>query len=396
MKRLTFFMLMLAAAVTAFAQKAPKPNLNKALNSWKEGKLDEAKSMIDLATTYEKTMNDGKTWYYRGLIYASIDTTSNETYKALAPDAFKTAIESFAKADQLGGGKDEKYFVQDATGLPQLKSQQLLVWANGYLNKGANFYQEEDFKSAIENFEKVQQIIPNDTTAYFYSGFAANQAEEYDKALENFTKYIEKGGKSSDAYSLMININSGPKENKEKALTIVREAKAKFPNNPDFPKVEIGLLIDLKRIDEAKSGLEAAIAKEPNNKILHFYLGYTNATLNKFEEAKKNYEAALKIDPQYFEAQLYLAKMMYNDAAVIKKDMANLGISAEDKKKRFALDKQLVEKLKLALPYWEKAEKLNPTDQEVLDVLYSIYTDLDMQEQIKRIDKRYKELGMDN
>jgi tetratricopeptide (TPR) repeat protein len=396
MKRLTFFMLMLAAAVTVFAQKAPKPNLNKALNSWKEGKLDEAKSMIDLATTYEKTMSDGKTWYYRGLIYASLDTTSNETYKALAPDAFKTAVESFAKADELAGGKDEKYFVQDATGLPQLKSQQLLVWANGYLNKGANFYQEEDFKSAIENFEKVQQIIPNDTTAYFYSGFAANQAEEYDKALENFTKYIEKGGKSSDAYSLMININSGPKENKEKALAIVREAKAKFPNNPDFPKVEIGLLIDLKRIDEAKSGLEAAIAKEPNNKILHFYLGYTNATLNKFEDAKKNYEAALKIDPQYFEAQLYLAKMMYNDAAVIKKEMANLGISAEDKKKRFALDKQLVEKLKLALPYWEKAEKLNPTDQEVLDVLYSIYTDLDMQEQIKRIDKRYKELGMDN
>ena len=58
------------------------------------------------------------------------------------------------------------------------------------------------------------------------------------------------------------------------------------------------------------------------------------------------------------------------EAAVIKKEMSNLGISAEDKKKRFELDKQLVEKLKLALPYWEKAEKLNPSDQEVLDTLY--------------------------
>jgi hypothetical protein len=48
------------------------------------------------------------------------------------------------------------------------------------------------------------------------------------------------------------------------------------------------------------------------------------------------------------------------------------------------------------LPHWEAAEKIKPDDQEVLDTLYGIYTDLDMQEQLKRIEKRYKELGMDN
>ena len=154
--------------------------------------------------------------------------------------------------------------------------------------------------------------MPADTTAYFYAGFVANGLEQYDKAITNFQKYNELGGKSSDGYSIMININSGPKENKEEALKLVREAKTKFPANQDFPKVEIGLLIDLKRIDEAKSGLENAIKKEPNNKILHFYLGYANATLNDVPEAKKNYEEALRIDPQYFEAQLYLAKLMYS------------------------------------------------------------------------------------
>ena len=114
MKRITLLLLLLAA-VSVYAQKAVKPNLNKALSSWKEGKLDEAKTMIDLATTYEKTMNDGKTWYYRGLIYTSIDTTSNEAYKALATDAFATAMESFKKGDELNGGKE--HFIQDAMGL---------------------------------------------------------------------------------------------------------------------------------------------------------------------------------------------------------------------------------------------------------------------------------------
>jgi tetratricopeptide (TPR) repeat protein len=394
MKRITLFLLMLAT-VSVFAQKAAKPNVNKALTSWREGKLDEAKANVDLMPTYEKTMNDPKAWYYRGLVYGSLDTTQNEAFKALAPDAFTVAMESFKKADELNG-KGKELFIPDAAGMPILKSQQFTYWANTYINKGATLYQEEDLENSLKNFEKAQIIQPDDTLAYFYAGFVANGLEDYDKAIASFQKYIDLGGQSSDAYLSIININSGPKQNKEEALRVVRLAKPKFPNNPDLPKVEIGLLIDLKRIDEAKSGLESAIKKEPNNKILHFYLGYANASLNNTPEAKKNYEEALRIDPQYFEAQLYLSKLVYADAASIKKEMSNLGISAEDKKKRFELDKQLVEKLKVALPYWEKCEKLNPSDQEVLDTLYSIYTDLDLQDQIKRLDKRYKELGIEN
>src|SRR4051794_37585903 len=105
MKKYTLLLLLLAT-VAAYAQKAPKPNLNKALQLWTENKLDEAKTMIDAATTYEKTMNDAKTFYYRGLIYASIDTTSNATFKALAPDAFEVALESFKKADEMSPGKE--------------------------------------------------------------------------------------------------------------------------------------------------------------------------------------------------------------------------------------------------------------------------------------------------
>ena len=186
MKRITLVLLMLAT-VSAYAQKAPKPNLNKALASWKEGKLDEAKANIDIATTYEKTKDDPKTWYYRGLIYASIDTSKNETHKALAPDAYKTALESFKKADELNKG-DKELFITDANGLPILKSQQMQAWQGGYLNIGAAQYQEEDLEGALQNFEKAQEINPDDTTAYFYAGFVANSLEQYDKAISNFKK----------------------------------------------------------------------------------------------------------------------------------------------------------------------------------------------------------------
>lgn len=391
MKRIVLIMLLAPALV--FAQKQAKPNINKAHNLWKEGKLAEAKEIIDQATTYEKTMDDGKTWYYRGLIYASLDTTTNEEFKSLAPNAMDVALESFAKADQLGGGKG--YATIDGTNI-LTKEQQIEYWFNTYLSKGADAYQNENLEEALEIFAKASKIFPKDTTTYLYAGIVAMGLEKHDEAIDNLRKYIDNGGTSQDAYSSILNIYNGPKDDKQKALEIAREAKAKFPNDPNFPKVEIGILIDLGQIEEAKKGLEAAIQKEPDNKILHFYLGYVNSNLNNSEEAVKNYQEALRVDPKYFEAQLYLAREKYKPAEKIKKEMADLGISAADKKKKIELDGQLVGKLKDALPYWEQAERIKPDDQDVLDVLYNIYSDLGMQAQVSRVEKRYKELGLDN
>lgn len=394
MKRITLLMLMLAG-FALHAQKQAKPNLNKALNFYRDGKLAEAKEIVDAATTYEKTMNDGKTYYYRGLVYAALDTTSNQQLKSLDADPFKVALESFAKADQLAG-KNE-YFIPGPDGvLPLTKTVQIQNLANFYLNRGATLYQEDNLEEALVNFEKTQAVYPKDTTAYFYGGFVANSLEQYDKAITNFEKYLELGGKSPDAHSLLINIHSGPKEDKEKALEYVRKAKQAFPNNADFPKVEIGLLIDLNKVEEAKTGLENAVKSEPNNKIYHFYLGYVNSKLEKWDDAKKNFEAALKVDPSYFDAQYYLAQIYLIEADKVRSQLKNLGISAADKKKQAELDKELVNKFKIALPYWEKAEKLKSDDVDVLDRLKTIYYYLGDDKNQKRVEAKLKSLGAED
>jgi tetratricopeptide (TPR) repeat protein len=295
-------MLMLVA-VAVSAQKKQKPNINKALKALQDGQLAEAKQMIDDATTYEKTMDDGKTWYYRGLIYAALDTTSNAEFKALEEDPFKVAMESFAKADQMAKAGSE-YFTTDPTSvIPVTKTQQFSQLANYYLNKGASLYQADSLEEAVKYFEKTQVVLPDDTIAYFYAGIVANSMEDHDKSIANLEKYLEKGGTSPDAYSVMINTYSAAKDDKEKALEVARRAKEKFPDNEEFPKVEIGLLIELEKIEEAKKGLEEAVVREPDNKTYHFYLGYVNSKLENWEEAKKNFNEALRVDPEYFDAQ---------------------------------------------------------------------------------------------
>lgn len=393
MKRL-LTILFAIVSIGAFAQKPVKPNINKALNSFNYGKIKEAKEIIDVSMTDPKLSLDPKTWFYAGLIYASIDTASNPAIHNLDPNAFEKARDAFKKADELKGGKSELFYTNQS-GFPVPKPLAIDQLAGYYLNIGAMAYQDDDFKTAIKNFEKTQQLKPDDTTAYFYAGVAANADENYQQARSFMETYLKNGGKMVEAYYVIINAYAVSNQ-KDKAVEVAREAKAKFPKNMEIPKLEIQYLLELNRINEAKAGLQEAIKSEPNNFILHYYLAYTYFQSKDYDAAKASAERALQIDPKSFDAQVLLAKCFYVDAEKIKKEMSSLGISEADKKKRFELDKIYVEKLKIALPYWEKAEQLNPSDTEVLDALYLIYGDLDMQAQVKRIEKRYKELGLDN
>lgn len=162
MKRTALLVLMLAS-VFVYGQKPVKPNLNKAIKAFQEGKLDEAKAIIDVTSTSEKTMNDGKTWYYKGLIYASIDTTKNEAYKGLADDAFQTALASFEKADQLAkSGSDEYSYTYPNSVTTLTKSQQLENWANFYLDKSIKILQEgDDYNASVAQGEKTIKIFEN-------------------------------------------------------------------------------------------------------------------------------------------------------------------------------------------------------------------------------------------
>jgi cytochrome c-type biogenesis protein CcmH/NrfG len=168
-----------------------------------------------------------------------------------------------------------------------------------------------------------------------------------------------------------------------------------LPDHKDMKSVELNSLIQLQRYDDAATLLQNNVKNNPNDVQGHYLLGVLNTELKRGAEAKKNFEDALKIDPNHFEAGLALARIYYFDAKEIKDQMNSLGISAADKKKRLELDVKYVEKLKVALPFWQKLEKINPNSTDVIDGLYTIHGDLDNQAELKRLEKRYKELGIE-
>jgi len=65
MKRLLVLVAMLITASSVFAQKSERTN---AFMYNKNGQYDKAKEAIDKAVEHPKTIEDSKTWMYRGII----------------------------------------------------------------------------------------------------------------------------------------------------------------------------------------------------------------------------------------------------------------------------------------------------------------------------------------
>lgn len=171
MKRLFIILLAVTVSFAGYSQK--KPKINKANRARETGDLAEAKEIIDAATEHEKTKDDPKTWYYRGLIYATIDTTSNEQYSSLSDNALEEAMKSFQKADELNS-KDSEFYVTNEMGLPITKPQQIDQYYSYYYNQAVTAFQESRFEEAVDAFEKSYAIVPTDTNSYSNAAYAAH------------------------------------------------------------------------------------------------------------------------------------------------------------------------------------------------------------------------------
>jgi len=268
--------------------------------------------------------------------------------------------------------------------------------ANAYYMQAAKEFQDnKDYAKAFAFVNRTIQLYPD--TVFLNPGgvFFAPQAKEYNKAIEWLDLYLQKGGKSSDAYVMLFSIYRDNLKDNDKALKIVKEARAKFPNNTDFAKYELNLYITSKQYDIAKAMVEADVQANPNDKEALFLLGELNKELKNTDAAKAAFEKALAVDPNYFDALASLTDLYWLDAKVPKDAMGKLGISKDDMAKRQALDKQYVEKLKVYLPFLTKCEKLQPDNINILYQLMNVYTDLDDQPNLALVKKKLKKLGED-
>ena len=381
---------LLASAIMAcgiFMLQGQGAKVLNAYNYMKDNELVKAKGEIDQAITHEKTMSDGKTWYYRGLIYEKIyknsfamkEGSEDPLYpelQAVKEGSVLTAVQSYKRSIELGSRK---------INMSEVKGHhaEMSKWA---YQEGVNYYNEKDFGNAAKYFETCfiikkdyQQI---DTMAAYNAGLAYKLASNNANAEELIRYCIETGYQVEQGYLDLLHIYKETGD-EEKYKSTLKEARKKLPNNQDIIQEEINVYLESQEYDKALINLDQAIINDPTNKALIYARGIIldnqQSTLRAdgkkdeaneaYARAEADYKKVVELDSEGFDGNYSLGALYYNRGAEMLNEANNILDDAKYKVAKVAAEKQLT----AALPYLEKAHALNAEDMDTMTSLKTIY-----------------------
>ncbi|GGC29218.1 hypothetical protein GCM10011386_21550 [Parapedobacter defluvii] len=375
--------LFLASSV-AFAQTS---NLRKAKASYDKfnevksvgnatlgvSDLNTAKEALEKAIEHEKTMNLAETWTYYALVNADLalldSTETSEQY-------VQKAVEAREKAISLDTEKENE---QNLNILGSILAQY-------ELNKGAKLWDSQDFLGAYNAFDKGLTYLPGDTTLLYYSGMAAVNAQDYDKALAKYVELVPIDSFSNNRQIILdvsrLYLMKGDTTN---AIKYAEIGTQKYPEDGELATQHIELNLMAGNDEKTINAINDQVAKDPDNKNLHYYLGIAYSETGDTEKAEASYKKALEIDPNYLDANINLGGLILNKGIdhFNKTNNANLQQAEYDAEIKKAYDI-----FDTALPYLEKAVEIDGKSQVALTNLKRYYEIKEDQAKIDELQAR--------
>ncbi len=379
MKKLTVFFILLFAIGAATAQKAARLD---AFNYLRKGQLDKALKSIEPTIADPTTMNDPKTWFYRGNIYLQIHMSDKPEYKSLDPDALNKAYQSYQQMMKIDTKKE--YYTEVI--------QNLLVISEQLYNQGVEEFKNTNYNKALEYFEGAADVSISygsvDTLAIFNAGLSAENAANYPKAIKHYTEIIELNYPQPLIYSSLSNIYLAEKDT-TKAFEIIKQGRVKYPEDFALLITETNLYLTSGKTEAAMANLQEAVKTDPLNPTIHYAVGASYDQMGNKGEAEKAYLKAIELKPDYFEANYNLGALYVNQAAEIQNEAnkLKLGDSNYD-----VMKKEADGILQKSLPFLEKATSIDPSDKSTLLALKEIYTRLGMYDKLKDVNSKLQDM----
>ncbi len=365
---------------------------NRAKNAEeKQKQLTAAKKFIDDASANSETATDGKTWFYKGIIYVNLYRSTGNTDISL----FETAIQAFKKANEYDTKK--KFTEEIMVNVDTIRQKLYEV--------GVEYFKQNKYTESMLAFEKsstVYDIINKvDTAVLLTACVAAERAGRYDKVKDYNIVVMKAGGNSADIY-YSLGIAYTKLKDKSNAITIIAKGRQIYPKNLELIKAETNLYLAFGEDEKAMEQLKLIAGTDTANYSVFFAMGalfdkmYNDTSRAKevrnqaLTSALKAYEKALKLNPDYFDAAFNMGILYNNVAAELLLKANNLPNDAE--KEYQSLKKEADTNLDLALPLLEKAVLLNPTDLSTLIALKQIYVRKKQVDKAKTINDRINAL----
>lgn len=327
--------------------------------------LIAAKGFIDLAAEHIETKESPKTLWLKGEIYSSIvmlgmQTVDTNFVKLVGADGIDVSIASFKKGFTVSDKFDDE-IRESAYG-----KHDMIDRMAGMLYKGKMFKEAaEAYQTEYKFFDAVGET---DSTSLFNASLCFENAKEYAKAAKGYAQLARLGYKPTTTYALASTNYRRNKQNAE-AKELITEGRKKFPLDKELLLEMVNFSIDAGDAAGAENALNEAIATDPNNKQLHYTIGTIYIDLKKNEKAEAALLKAIEIDPNYTDALYQLGAHLVSWASDMKTQANALKFGDPNYDKMI---KTADETYTRAINPLEKYIAKNPTDKDVLTILYQL------------------------
>lgn len=400
MKRVLVTIGLCLMTTVVFAQKKAVSDAERIAKDSKPD-FNEARTLIKGAMENAETKDDAKTWYVAGLIEDTQFSTENmkqilgqKPDEAIMYEALGNILPYFKESYRLDQLPNEKGKVKPK----YTKNIKGTLNANilYYLNGGAYFFDQRNYKRAHDFFEQYLEIadLPfmkgekaaardsNFMIVQFYAAIAAMQMDDPQQAIKDLNRAKGTDYRRFDVYQSLCYVYDQVLKDTVGLEKTLEEGMKLFPDSSYFLNNMINVYISTKRNEQAMQLLNTAISKSPNNPQLYFALGSLYEVGLKDEaKAEEAYKKALDLDPEN-PSNIFSVGRLYFNQGVSLLDKAN---SLNDQNQYKAEKAKAEAMLRKALPFFEKAHKLKPEEREYMIGLRGIYYNLSMNKEFDAI-----------
>jgi len=369
-----------------FLLTAQKSKVISVFQLIESGKYKEAKEVIDEAGEDENTRDWARTWYAKGLLcqsaYKEGKKKNDKKLYELYPEQLFLAYESYKQAlDRHPRGRLET----------QLESSYVTL-ANDFQELGQKEFENENYSEALKAFEYALNIVRSpsidfhisDTNLVYNSALAAFENKDWGQAID-YLKDLQTNSYSSNASHLLYlaNLNNG---DTLAAAKVLIESISNYENNEDLILLLADLLYKTGDVEKAMKFLNKGADEHPKNYIFPYTSGLILQKVGRYDEAIPAYKVAIELAPEEYLNYKNAGTCYYNIGVEIDKHARTISNNKEFQEEKVKAESAF----RSSISYLEKANKLDPENQDVIRMLFQLYKTLHITDKQNDIEKQFK------